>query len=64
MEFGNREVKAVHEVAGGHRSFKEAFVVFAINKGGTMKSLFHPYVRGFLLRADIRGFFFLYKNRP
>jgi hypothetical protein len=31
----------------------------AINKGGTMKSLFHPYVRGFLLRAEKRLFLFI-----
>ena len=31
----------------------------AMNKGGTMKSLFHPYVEGFLLRGWNKAFIFL-----
>ena len=31
---------------------------FAMNKGGTMESLFHPYAKGFILRAVKKAFLF------
>lgn len=35
------------------------YLLEAIDKGGTMESLFHPYVRGFLLRAEKGLFLFI-----
>ena len=54
-------VNTVHEVAKWNRLLEfQAPFYRAINKGGTMKSLFHPYVRVFLLRAEKRLFVLFY----
>lgn len=43
-----------------HTILEVAWIRHAINKGGTMESLFHPYAGGVVLRVEKKGFFILF----